>query len=82
MFFYDSYGGDTIGLVWKPSGFEPKPFTVAESIAAMPSTKTGAEKKKKGKLHIVPNVEQIVNEIREMGQGIVEDIVVNSPPSL
>ena len=28
MFFHDVYGGDIIGVVWKPHSFEPAPFKV------------------------------------------------------
>lgn len=81
MFFYDNCGGDVIGMVWKPAGFEAKQLTVADSIANVETKKAVA--KKKGKNYVVPNVEQILSEIRAIGEGIVEDIVVNSaPPSL
>uniref|UniRef100_A0A8C8S5Z8 Nucleolar protein 6 n=1 Tax=Pelusios castaneus TaxID=367368 RepID=A0A8C8S5Z8_9SAUR len=29
LFFYDSHGGEVIGVLWKPSSFEPQPFKVS-----------------------------------------------------
>lgn len=28
LFFHDVYGGDLIGIVWKPQSFVPAPFKV------------------------------------------------------
>ena len=28
MFFYDPFGGNVIGIVWKPQAFEEKEFKV------------------------------------------------------
>lgn len=32
LFFYDKHGGEVIGVLWKPSGFEPQPFKVSLSV--------------------------------------------------
>uniref|UniRef100_A0A670Z235 Nucleolar protein 6 n=1 Tax=Pseudonaja textilis TaxID=8673 RepID=A0A670Z235_PSETE len=32
LFFYDKYGGVVIGVLWKPSAFEPQPFKVSVQL--------------------------------------------------
>ena len=32
LFFHDVYGGDWIGIVWKPQSFVPAPFKVQEAF--------------------------------------------------
>ena len=28
LFFYDQHGGEVIGVLWKPTSFQPQPFKV------------------------------------------------------
>ncbi|XP_067320780.1 nucleolar protein 6 isoform X2 [Anolis sagrei] len=67
LFFYDKYGGEVIGVLWKPSAFEPQPFKVSNmrgrmmsSISTDPMT--------------VPNVEAILEDFEVLGEGLVKSV--------
>lgn len=35
LFFYDQHGGEVIGVLWKPTSFQPQPFKVCWLGTAM-----------------------------------------------
>ncbi|XP_063051087.1 nucleolar protein 6 [Engraulis encrasicolus] len=68
LFFYDSYGGTVIAVLWKPKAFAPLPF------------KTGAMGARRvevcdDKVSSVPNVEAILHDFSVLGEGLVDKIV-------
>ncbi|RUS78247.1 hypothetical protein EGW08_013986 [Elysia chlorotica] len=74
MFFYDPFGGNVIGLVWKPQAFEDKDFKPVNFRFRRPVINDT----EKPNLEIIKD--SILDDIRVMGGGIVQSIV--SPKSL
>ncbi|CAK8696286.1 unnamed protein product [Clavelina lepadiformis] len=64
MFFYDSYGGSVIGVLWRVPEFQPKPFKI--------SSVSGKMLNSEGK--VVPNVEAIIEDFKTMGKGLVHSL--------
>nr|XP_020652113.1 nucleolar protein 6 [Pogona vitticeps] len=67
LFFYDKHGGEVIGVLWKPSAFEPQPFKVTSMKGRMLSS-LGAEPM------TVPNVEAILEDLEILGEGLVQSV--------
>ncbi|XP_070599757.1 nucleolar protein 6 isoform X2 [Erythrolamprus reginae] len=67
LFFYDKYGGDVIGVLWKPSAFEPQPFKVSNIKGRMIS---GAGSQPM----VVPNVEAVLEDFKILGEGLVKTL--------
>uniref|UniRef100_A0A2D4KSE9 Nucleolar protein 6 n=1 Tax=Micrurus paraensis TaxID=1970185 RepID=A0A2D4KSE9_9SAUR len=67
LFFYDKYGGDVIGVLWKPSAFEPQPFKVSNIKGRMVS-------KVSSQPTVVPNVEAILEDFKILGEGLVKTL--------
>ncbi|KYO18444.1 nucleolar protein 6 [Alligator mississippiensis] len=64
LFFYDKYGGVVIGVLWKPSSFEPQPFKVSNMKGRMMAARGNAPV-------TVPNVEAILEDFEVLGEGLV-----------
>ncbi|CAL1536080.1 unnamed protein product [Lymnaea stagnalis] len=69
MFFYDPYGGDLIGLVWKSQALDKKDFKTSHFQYRKPSVD------EKGTVTLEVAKECILDDIRVIGGGIVETIV-------
>ncbi|XP_076350241.1 nucleolar protein 6 Mat89Ba isoform X2 [Tachypleus tridentatus] len=69
LFFYDHFGGEFIGVLWKPFAFEPKPFKISHIGGRMIKGST-----KDGEASIVPNVEAILEDFSILGTGLVRCI--------
>ncbi|XP_063151962.1 nucleolar protein 6 [Candoia aspera] len=65
LFFYDKYGGEVIGVLWKPSAFEPQPFKVSNVKGRMLSRLSSESM-------LVPNVEAILEDFKILGKGLVK----------
>ncbi|XP_078530850.1 nucleolar protein 6 [Lissotriton helveticus] len=71
LFFYDMYGGEVIGVLWKPSAFEPQSFKTTNVKGRMMEVR-GTESV------MVPNVEAIVEDFEIMGAGLVRKVEANT----
>ncbi|KAE8636849.1 hypothetical protein XENTR_v10003167 [Xenopus tropicalis] len=67
LFFHDKHGGDVIGVLWKPSGFEPQPFKTTNMTGRVMDGKSA-------KPLLVPNVEAIVEDFEILGEGLVASV--------
>ncbi|XP_058027935.1 nucleolar protein 6 [Ahaetulla prasina] len=67
LFFYDKFGGEVIGVLWKPSAFEPQPFKVSNIKGRMIS-RAGSQPT------VVPNVEAILEDFKILGEGLVKTL--------
>ncbi|KAH0627778.1 hypothetical protein JD844_008114 [Phrynosoma platyrhinos] len=67
LFFYDKYGGEVIGVLWKPSAFDPQPFKASNMRGRMMSSLN------KDPL-TVPNVEAILEDFGILGEGLVKSV--------
>ncbi|KIJ40341.1 hypothetical protein M422DRAFT_68604 [Sphaerobolus stellatus SS14] len=78
-FFYDTYGGTTIGGVWNPSIVaEERPWRVRLGFSSVPEV--GDKKSKSKPTETVSfNVPGVLGEIKRMGEGLVKKIVVVHP---
>ncbi|KAG2496823.1 hypothetical protein HYH03_005229 [Edaphochlamys debaryana] len=93
-FCVDALGGRAVGVRWAPEAFFPQPLRLNAAHTALPLTLTapqpaqgqGAEAEGAGKKAgaggaalTVPNVFAVFGEVRALGVGLVEDVVM--PPS-
>ncbi|XP_067386974.1 nucleolar protein 6 isoform X2 [Emydura macquarii macquarii] len=67
LFFYDSHGGEVIGVLWKPSSFEPQPFKASNMKGRVMATLNE-------ELVTVPNVEAILEDFEILGEGLVRSV--------
>ncbi|XP_033020116.1 nucleolar protein 6 [Lacerta agilis] len=67
MFFYDKHGGEVMGVLWKPSAFEPQPFKALSMKGRMISALTPEPL-------TVPNVEAILEDFKILGEGLVKSV--------
>ena len=87
-FFHDPFGGDVIGVLWRPEVLRQKPLE--ELSDGIPpgqrfeertvGTLTGdiIEDLGKKKIHVEFNVQAFVEDVKIMGEGIVEDVKVKT----
>ncbi|XP_066977982.1 nucleolar protein 6 [Macrobrachium rosenbergii] len=69
LFFHDEFGGNVIGLVWKPSALQEQELKVGSLDAhRIFGVKTAKQ---------VPNMEAILSDIEIIGEGLVENVTVN-----
>ncbi|XP_027625610.1 nucleolar protein 6 isoform X2 [Tupaia chinensis] len=71
LFFYDQHGGEVIGVLWKPTSFQPQPFKAS-------STKGRMLVSQGGELVMVPNVEAILEDFAVLGEGLVQAVEARS----
>lgn len=77
LFFHDVYGGDLIGILWKPQSFVPAPFKVLHAQCKMPLINPQtAEKSKQGQTWVIPNISAILSDFQTIGEGLVKKIEV------
>ncbi|XP_051895991.1 nucleolar protein 6 [Pristis pectinata] len=67
LFFYDTYGGNLIAVLWNPQAFAPQPFKTSHVNARMLETKGNG-------LQMIPNVEAILEDFEILGAGLVKSI--------
>ncbi|XP_022126367.2 nucleolar protein 6 [Pieris rapae] len=70
LFFYDTYGGDVIAVLWKPHINDTREFQITNAHALVPIE--GSDKKFK------VNIEAIIEDFKILGEGIVKDVLSNS----
>lgn len=68
LFFYNDYGGDTIGIVWKPEAFKVASF----DITKMKYHKISSSAASDGSLQMEVNFDEILEEIELIGGEIIE----------
>lgn len=71
LFFYDQHGGEVIGVLWKPSSFQPQPFK-ASSLKGRMVVSRG------GEFVTVPNIEAILEDFAVLGEGLVQAVEARS----
>lgn len=68
VFCYDEYGGDVLTIRWLPEMFIPKPLNPVNCVGYIPlSGETN-------QAHVVPDVLSIIEEMSDLGQGLVQNI--------
>ncbi|KAJ2677224.1 U3 snoRNP protein [Coemansia sp. RSA 1085] len=72
LFFYDMYGGRHIAGLWNPAFMKNSPFaaTLDANMMPVPDEKVGS------KPAVVVNKQAVIEEIIRLGEGLVEDCVV------
>ncbi|KAG2441964.1 hypothetical protein HYH02_009758 [Chlamydomonas schloesseri] len=84
-FCVDGLGGRLVGVRWAPDAFLPAPLRLNTAHTALPlmlTSSSGAEQAGGGKAGArlcVPNIIAVLREVKELGLGLVEDVVM--PPS-
>jgi len=77
LFFYDVYGGNFVGVVWKPHSFVPTHFKVLHAQYKMPLTNPQpSEKSKQVPSWVIPNTSAVLADFETIGQGLVKKIEV------
>ncbi|XP_037654304.1 nucleolar protein 6 [Choloepus didactylus] len=71
LFFYDQHGGEVIGVLWKPTSFQPQPFKASNTKGRMVVSQVG-------ELMMVPNVEAILEDFAVLGEGLVQAVEARS----
>lgn len=71
LFFYDQHGGEVIGVLWKPTSFQPQPFKASSAKGHMMVSQGG-------ELVMVPNVEAILEDFAILGEGLVQAVEARS----
>uniref|UniRef100_A0A8C2UM31 Nucleolar protein 6 n=1 Tax=Chinchilla lanigera TaxID=34839 RepID=A0A8C2UM31_CHILA len=71
LFFYDQHGGEVIGVLWKPTSFQPQPFKASIAKGRMVVSQ-GEE------MVMVPNVEAILEDFAVLGEGLVQAVEARS----
>ncbi|XP_053557019.1 nucleolar protein 6 isoform X2 [Bombina bombina] len=71
LFLYDLHGGEVIGVLWRPTSFEPQSFKTTNVKGRMMDGKT----KTSG---MVPNVEAILEDFEILGEGLVISVEARS----
>jgi hypothetical protein len=80
VFFGDVFGGAHIGVVWNPTAFMPTNLKVAAaghlapSQTLLPTASAGGGKAKAARATAVPNVFEVVDAMRAMGEGLVDRV--------
>lgn len=69
LFCYDALGGDVIGVRWIPEAFLPQPLDPLNSAGHVPLGQTK-------ELLVIPDIQTIMQDMWEMGNGLVVDIQV------
>ncbi|KAG2440710.1 hypothetical protein HXX76_003567 [Chlamydomonas incerta] len=86
-FCVDGLGGRLVGVRWAPDAFLPAPLRLNTAHTALPLMLTSAAEQEgaagkagaAGARVCVPNIIGVLREVKEVGLGLVEDVVM--PPS-
>lgn len=77
VFFHDVYGGDIIGVLWKPYSFVPAQFKVLHVQYKMPLTiPQKSAKSKQVPSWVIPSISAILSDFQTIGDGLVKKIEV------
>ncbi|XP_075823608.1 nucleolar protein 6 [Microtus pennsylvanicus] len=71
LFFYDQHGGEVIGVLWKPTSFQPQPFKASNVKGRMVVSRGG-------ELVMVPNIEAVLEDFAVLGEGLVQSVEARS----
>ena len=93
FFFHDPFGGDVIGVLWRPDALRQRPIEDAvatpggggvivpglrfeeKTIGAL--TGDVIEDLDKKKIYVEFNIQAFVEDVKAIGDGIVQDVQVN-----
>jgi len=75
-FFYDPYGGTSVGGLWHPSVIKTRPFRVLAGYTTTPHRFTTGKKGKETVL-VDLNKASIYSEIQRMGEGLIKTIEIH-----
>lgn len=82
LIYYNKFGGNMIALVWRPSAWLPKPFNAksAQNAILLPQPLHKEEEEEEEVISgmVIPNIFEILADIRSLGSGLVEDILFPS----
>ncbi|XP_041436609.1 nucleolar protein 6-like [Xenopus laevis] len=67
LFFHDLHGGDVIGVLWKPSSFEPQPLKTTNVKGRVMDNKSDNPL-------LVPNAEAFIQDFEILGEGLVASV--------
>uniref|UniRef100_A0A8D2Q7D4 Nucleolar protein 6 n=1 Tax=Varanus komodoensis TaxID=61221 RepID=A0A8D2Q7D4_VARKO len=67
LFFHDQHGGEVIGVLWKPSAFQPQPFKVSNMKGSMLLALSTEPQ-------TIPNVAAILEDFEILGGGLVKSV--------
>lgn len=72
LFFYDKYGGQVIGLLWKPNAFQPQSLKINKAFCRVQDSTCDQVSSKQ---LFTPSVDTILNDIEILGEDLVKNIV-------
>ena len=72
LFYYDRYGTNLIAVRFKKESFEQTHLTVSNAPYKAPLLD-----KKGSAVAVIPNMDEILAEIRQLGKGVVKDVYVD-----
>lgn len=75
IFTADQWGGNVIGIKWKPKAFMPGPLRVPIAHTLCP---VSAEDSKNGEVQYVVHKATVLQEVIHRGPGIVDDAVLTT----
>ena len=78
LFFWDEIEGSTVGVIWRPSIFLPKKFSVLESRHHTANTREGEDE---GNTMVIFNVAEVLVEMIAEAKGLIENIDYNQNES-
>lgn len=73
LFFYDTHGGDLIGVIWKPLPLTLQPLRVQNSLFTLPLPE---KKDENTTIQQIPNMIEILNLFQQLGEGLVQQITL------
>ncbi|OWF47935.1 nucleolar protein 6-like [Mizuhopecten yessoensis] len=73
LFFCDRYGGNLIGVLWKPQAFDKSPFSVNRIAGKMPIL---LDTDKSSDIQTIGNIEAILEDFQVLGGGLVSKVEI------
>ena len=71
LFFYNALEPEQIGLVWRPTADQKRPFAAMRCAHSQPSNGTSAS-------HLKPNKAQILHDCAKLGAHLVQSVDAHS----
>jgi hypothetical protein len=81
LFFHDVFAGRHILMVWRPRSFLPAAFKVTKTSLLIPVRIDGCKHKQKPQkakdAQAIPNISEVLSEIRSIGEGVVSRVALS-----
>jgi hypothetical protein len=84
LFFYDVFAGREVFMVWRPRSFLPTAFKVTKTSLSMPiciddggQHKQKQRKTKEAPPQAIPNISEVLSEVRSVGEGVVSRVTLS-----